>query len=193
MRVLLLAPPGSPLAGRIDAAGDLVTVTDEPLEPEGAREHEVIVSHGYRHILRAPVLDLFPGRAVNLHISLLPWNRGAHPNVWSAVEGTPSGVTVHHIDEGVDTGDLVAQREVTVSDEETLASSHDRLQREIVELFWTVWPEIRAGTAPRRPQSGEGSEHRVRDLESIRHLLSDGWETKVGALRAAGRERRGAV
>lgn len=193
MRVLLLAAPGSPLAGRIDAAGDLVTVTDEPLEPEAAREHEVIVSHGYRHILRAPVLDLFPGRAVNLHISLLPWNRGAHPNVWSAVEGTPSGVTVHHIDEGVDTGDLVAQREVTVSDEETLASSHERLQREIVELFWTVWPEIRAGTAPRRPQSGEGSEHRVRDLESIRHLLSDGWETKVGALRAAARERRGAV
>jgi methionyl-tRNA formyltransferase len=191
VRVLVLGPADSPLVDRIQSGGDLVTVTAEPLGPEEARGHEILVSHGYRHILRAPVLDLFPDRAVNLHISLLPWNRGAHPNVWSAVEGTPSGVTVHHIDEGVDTGDVVAQREVPVGDDETLSSSYGRLQEEIVELFWGCWPEVRAGTAPRRSQAGEGSEHRVRDLEEIGHLLSDGWDTRVGALRAAGRERGG--
>ena len=193
MRVLVLGPPDSPLADGIAAGGDLVTTTADPLTPEGVREQELLVSHGYRHILRKPVLDLFPDRVVNLHISLLPWNRGAHPNVWSAFDGTPAGVSVHHIDEGVDTGDLIAQREVPVDDEETLASSYDRLQAEVVELFFSCWPAVRAGTAERRPQVGEGSVHRVRDLEAIQGVLTDGWETTVGAVREAGRARGGAA
>lgn len=46
---------------------------------------------------------------MNLHISYLPWNKGADPNFWSCIDGTPAGVTLHHIDAGVDTGDIIAQ------------------------------------------------------------------------------------
>src|ERR1700694_5912727 len=64
------------------------------------------VSANFGYILKSPMLDLLPLGCINLHTALLPYNRGAHPNVWSIAEGTPAGVTLHYIDEGVDTGDI---------------------------------------------------------------------------------------
>lgn len=190
--MLFLGPAGSSAARTIEGSGLEVARTDEPVDPELVRRggFALLVSHGYRHIVPATVLDLLRGRAVNLHISLLPWNRGAHPNVWSAYEGTPAGVTVHHMDAGVDTGDLIAQREVEISDDETLRSSYDLLQREIAVLFDEVWPSLLEGTAARTAQRGSGSSHRAADLERISHALPQGWDTPVGAVRAAGRGHR---
>jgi len=184
MRVLFLGPPDSPLRAWLEASGETVIATAERIGPAFLDEHrpELLVSYGYRHILRAEILDRFPGRAVNLHISLLPWNRGADPNLWSFVEGTPKGVTIHHLDPGVDTGDLIAQREVTFGAGETLRSSYDRLQREIQDLFHAVWPAIRSGRAERKPQVGQGSYHRLRDKEALLPRLSAGWDTPVGEL-----------
>jgi methionyl-tRNA formyltransferase len=186
MNVLFLGSRASPLVSYLEASGDAVTVTAELLTPDSAQPYDFIVSHGYRHILAPPVLDHFGERAVNLHISYLPWNRGAHPNVWSALEGTPSGVTVHRIDEGVDTGDVVAQSRVDIGDSETLRSSWATLGREVEDLFRSLWPDIRAGRATSQPQHGAGSFHRVADLQRVRHLLTKGWDTPVGDLRAAG-------
>src|SRR5688500_18212289 len=80
--------------------------TVEALRALGA-DMGVAVSFGY--LLRPPILDLFPRGCVNLHPALLPYNRGAYPNVWSIVDGTPAGATLHWIDRGVDTGDVIAQ------------------------------------------------------------------------------------
>ena len=49
---------------------------------------------------------------INLHISYLPYNRGAHPNFWSFVENTPSGVSIHQVDSGIDTGKIVIQKQI---------------------------------------------------------------------------------
>jgi methionyl-tRNA formyltransferase len=148
-----------------------------------------IVVHGFRRLLGADVLGLLPGHVVNLHISLLPYNRGADPNLWSVLEDTPAGVTIHHVDPGLDTGDIIAQRELHFSDDETLASSYAALQDAMTELFVATWPAIRAGTAPRHPQTGPSTSHRSRDRAAVEHLLTDGWQTPLGALR--GRARRG--
>ena len=113
----------------------------------------------------------------------MPWNRGADPNLWSFVENTPKGVTIHHLDEGIDTGDIIAQREVTFTNtHETLATTYQRLHAEIQELFKLHWHEIKAGTSARIQQSGEGSFHLSGDKESLAHLLSDGWDTPVSVL-----------
>ena len=85
--------------------GDEVTRTEEPLE-SGMKclEHvDFIISYGYRHILKKDLIEMFPRKIANLHISLLPWNRGADPNLWSFLEDTPKGVTIHYIDCSVDT------------------------------------------------------------------------------------------
>ena len=54
-----------------------------------------IISYSYRYIIAKEMIDFMPTSIVNLHISYLPWNRGASPNFWSFIEDTPKGVTIH--------------------------------------------------------------------------------------------------
>ena len=53
---------------------------------------------------------------------------GQDPNLWSFIEDTPKGVTIHEIDEGIDTGDIIFQKEIVLNSNETLASSYEKLQ-----------------------------------------------------------------
>jgi methionyl-tRNA formyltransferase len=178
MHVLLLSPYPEGLIVTICDLGDEVTIRTAPVVQTDA---DFIVSYGYRHLLRRPLLGSVP--AVNLHISYLPWNRGADPNLWSWIDDTPKGVTIHDIDEGMDTGPIIAQRLVDFGDNETLASSYAKLRRAVEEVFEEVWPMIRDGSARRTPQRGHGSSHRVRDRAAIGHLLTQGWDTPVRELR----------
>ncbi len=122
----------------------------------------------FHYILKKEFLALFPRGCLNLHPALLPYNRGPCPNVWSIVEGTPSGVTLHYIDEGIDTGDIVAQKKVLVEPTDTGETLYRKLERTSVELFKEVWPQVCAGQASRTPQVREaGTHHRTRDVETI--------------------------
>ena len=154
--------------------------------------HDFLISYGYRHILKETERRPYKDRALNLHISLLPWNRGADPNFWSFFDDTPKGVSIHHLDQGVDTGDLIAQREYVFGENETLATSYAKLQTEIQKLFWSeVWPAMERGTLPRIPQKAGGSIHKKKDLESHRDLLkARGWDTPVKFVVEAGRHHR---
>ena len=129
------------------------------------------------------ILDIFPCKAINLHISYLPWNRGADPNFWSFVEDTPKGITIHYLDEGVDTGDIIVQEEIKFdSDRETLATSYEKLQAAIQNLFKQNWPNIKNEKCQGQKQVGKGSTHKVRDKEGLSHLLTAGWSTPVSVL-----------
>ncbi|HKV41454.1 MAG TPA: formyltransferase family protein [Blastocatellia bacterium] len=129
---------------------------------------EIGVSAMFGYIVRRQLLEIFSAGCINVHTSLLPYNRGAYPNVWSIVDGTPAGVTIHYMDEGVDTGDIIAQREVPVSDCDTGASLQRKLELACVELFADNWDPIKAGRSARMPQAGGlGSSHRVRDVDAI--------------------------
>src|SRR3989344_3288025 len=75
---------------------------------------EVGVSAFFGYILHTEFLHLFPKGCLNIHPAYLPYNRGAYPNVWSIIDTTPAGVTIHYIDEAVDTGGIVAQAEIEV-------------------------------------------------------------------------------
>jgi methionyl-tRNA formyltransferase len=179
MRVLFLGAPDSPILAHLREAGIDVTQTADKISDQTA---DLIVSHGYRHILSEATLDRFPV-AINLHISYLPWNRGADPNFWSWLEDTPKGVTIHHVDAGIDTGDVIARREVGFEgDEWTLAASYARLQDELVDLFREVWPLVREGRAPRTPQEGDGTFHRSAERARYDELLTEGWNTPVAEL-----------
>lgn len=143
-----------------------------------------VVSHGYRHILGEDIVTAFDGRAVNLHISLLPWNRGSDPNFWSFVDGTPRGVSIHYLAMGIDTGDLIVQHELAGATPAgaTLASTYQHLQDAIAELFMEHWVSIRDGTCGRQIQAGEGSYHRLRDKERLARLMPQGWASPVDPL-----------
>ena len=95
---------------------DLVMATW--LEEHGA---EIVVLAGYMHLLTKPFLTRFPGRIVNVHPSLLPAFPGANPIEDALAAGVEmTGVTVHLVDEGVDTGPILVQETVAVEPRETL-------------------------------------------------------------------------
>ena len=83
-----------------------------------------IVSAGWRHILTEGQLGK-AGDTCNVHPSLLPWGRGANPNVWALAAGEPAGVTLHRMVPAVDAGPIWAQRQVEVTFEDR-AKRHGR-------------------------------------------------------------------
>ena len=188
MKLLFLGPPESPVLDFLKSAEADVVQTTEPIDEGFLDQNQVefLVSHGYRHIIARSVLDRLPRRAVNLHISYLPWNRGADPNLWSFIEETPKGVSIHYLDAGIDTGDLIAQKLVEFVPGETLRTSYARLQAEIARLFAANWSQIRAGTCAAAKPAGTGSLHRTADREKVAHLLTNGWDTPVADLEKAG-------
>ena len=68
-----------------------------------------IISYNYKYIISQDVIEFMDGKILNMHISLLPWNRGANPNFWSFVDDTPKGVTIHQINKGLDKGKIMYQ------------------------------------------------------------------------------------
>jgi methionyl-tRNA formyltransferase len=139
-----------------------------------ALQPEAGVSVLFGHRIPSEVLALFPAGCLNLHPAYLPYNRGAYPNVWSIVDGTPAGVTIHFVDEGIDTGDVVAQRRVEVEPTDTGETLYRRLEEASLELFRDAWPLIRSGRAPRTPQKRDaGTFHRVRDVARIDEIDLD--------------------
>jgi len=82
---------------------------------------ELVVLAGYMHLLTSPFLDRFPRRIVNVHPSLLPAFPGAHAIEDALAAGVAeTGVTVHFVDEGLDTGEVIAQERVALEPRETL-------------------------------------------------------------------------
>lgn len=184
MNVLLLGPDPTALADFIRGAGDDIRRAEDPLDAghELIDWADLVVSFGYRHIIDAATIARIEGRAINVHISLLPWNRGADPNVWSFLEDTPKGVTIHMLDEGVDTGAILLQQRVDLGAPHTLRSSYALLVNTADKLFRENWGRLREGRVTARLQGAGGSTHRSADLERFEHALTDGWDTPVAGL-----------
>lgn len=126
------------------------------------------------YILEPETLDLFPGGVLNLHPAYLPYNRGAYPNVWSIVDGTPAGATLHLLDEGIDTGPILARREVEVRPDDTGKSLYRRLEQACISLFEDAWPKWRAGELEPVEQAEEdGTYHEVDDVQEIDEIDPD--------------------
>ena len=135
---------------------------------------DIIVSSFFAYIIKPELIQIPPMGCVNLHPSYLPYNRGWHPNVWPILDGTPAGVTLHYIDEGVDTGDIIAQKIVEVEPTDTGGTLHQRLTRELVELFKDTWPRIKAGTNCRISQeASKATLHKRIDMDSLEHIDLD--------------------
>ncbi|CAB1057787.1 hypothetical protein D1BOALGB6SA_2542 [Olavius sp. associated proteobacterium Delta 1] len=131
---------------------------------------DIILSVGFRYIIPPEILALPPLGAINFHKSLLPLNRGANPVFWTILEGTKAGASIHYMDQGIDTGRIIAQREIETDlsdDAKTLYSKLDILQ---LELFKEVWPQIRKGAIKPVEQGGAPSYHVIKDFKKLRKI-----------------------
>lgn len=146
------------------------------------KKYDFLISYNYKYILEERILNLFKGKAINLHISYLPWNKGSDPNLWSILENTKKGVSIHQMDKNLDTGKLLFQKELFFKEDATLKSSYEYLQDEIVDLFKSKWISIKEHKINPKVQKKGGSYHNSNEKSKFIHLLAKGWDTKVSAL-----------
>lgn len=181
MNVLWLGPRSEAVEAFLGSQGDAVTFVEAPVAPGDAclDGKNFLASFGYRHLVPDAVLALFPRCSANVHISYLPWNRGADPNLWSFLEDTPKGVSVHCMTSRLDGGDIFARKEIAFSGAETLRSSYETLSKAALDLFFELWPRLKKGDAEAAPQPSRGSYHRKADKGPYAHLLTRGWDTPV--------------
>ena len=184
MKILLLTSGKSNILEFLKQYGE-VTVYREKLDLiDSISYFDWIISYGYRHIIKASEIKQARNPIINLHISYLPYNRGADPNFWSWFDDTPKGVSIHQIDEGIDTGPIYARRTVEFTEEETLASSYEILKSSIENLFYCSFEDIVSGKClPFYPTEKNGSFHLSKDLDKYKHLLYNGWNTPVKDLK----------
>ena len=135
-----------------------------------AARPEAIVTAAYGLILPAQVLELAPHGALNVHASLLPRWRGAAPIQRALLAGDrETGITIIRMDAGLDTGPIVAQRAIPISDEDDSQSLHDRLAPLGAELMAAVLEATDAGRARATPQPAEGVTYaaKIQDGEAL--------------------------
>ena len=114
---------------------------------------EILFSFYYRSLLGREILRIPPQGAYNLHGSLLPAYRGRSPVNWVLVNGeNRTGVTLHHMVEQADAGDIVGQKEVSIEFEDSALTLYRKLCLKAEALLDESLPLIKKGTAPRRPQ-----------------------------------------
>lgn len=136
----------------------------------------ILISYNYAQIVKDDVLDYMRGKSINMHISMLPWNKGADPNFWSFVDDTPKGVTIHQMVPELDVGAIIYQKECFFDPQkETFVTTYDRLQCTIQELFKEHWSEIRNFEYQLVPQTERGSYHKHSQLLELREKIPFEW------------------
>ncbi len=137
---------------------------------------EYIICIHFPYIVPEQVLAIPRVGVLNLHPAFLPYNRGWHTPSWALLDQTPTGATLHFMDTGVDTGDIVHQLELDVSPGDTADTLYNRLLELEMRVFAEAWPRLASGLVERKHQNpAEGSFHSRQDLfaESVQRIDLD--------------------
>ena len=137
---------------------------------------DLVIIFGYRHILDEELINTLHRPPINLHISYLPYNKGAHPNFWAFIENTPSGVTIHEVDKIIDSGDICFQKEVRFPEYyDTFSKTYKYLVDQIEDLFISKIEEIFLRSYIPIPQKIDGTFHKTKDLPN----WMNNWDMKI--------------
>lgn len=128
----------------------------EFIEQIKALQPDLICVVAYGKILPKEILDIPPYGCINVHASLLPQYRGAAPIQWAILNGdTITGITTMYMDIGMDTGDMILTKEVSIGENETTGELWDRLSKIGGELLSETIKQIELNMAPRIPQGND--------------------------------------
>lgn len=100
------------------------------------KSYNFLISYGCNKIFDRKVISYFKNSIINCHQSYLPWNRGADPNLWSFVDGTTKGVTIHKIEEKIDQGDILLRKKIKIDPQtHTFETSYELLLKHLDKLL----------------------------------------------------------
>jgi methionyl-tRNA formyltransferase len=121
---------------------------------------DVFLVSSYSMILPRDYLMMPPLGTVNVHAALLPEYRGANVLNWVLVNGErETGVTVHYMDEGIDTGDIILQRRLVINIDDTACTLRDKLMDMLPGMVREVMAMLASGVCPRRAQESDRAKH----------------------------------
>ena len=136
---------------------------------KGIEKFDLIIIFGYTKRIKSNVLRKIKRPILNLHMSYLPFNKGAHPNFWSFYDDTKKGVTIHEIDEGLDTGPIIFQKEIKFNIQKnkkiTFMRSYNILFLELEKLFIKNYKSIILNNyRKKKNDKSKGIVHKIKDL-----------------------------
>lgn len=120
------------------------------IKSDNHRDIDYLISVQYDRILKKDWIELPQRDALNLHFSLLPKLRGCYPTKWAIIEENFTGVTLHSIELGIDTGDIMDQVRVPISSSDTDKSLYAKLSNEAYTLFTKNIQFLKQGKFPHR-------------------------------------------
>lgn len=132
------------------------------------------VSALFGHILPQGLISKFKGGILNLHPSLLPIGRGANPISWSIINKQPQGITLHLINQQLDAGDIVFQKEIKSSIEMTAGEIYENSINELFNVFsiyFTKWVNGEVSPYPQPPS--EATLHKSGDFNALRKITEN--------------------
>ncbi|WP_022852175.1 formyltransferase family protein [Limisalsivibrio acetivorans] len=198
MNILLLtdSTQANPLAEWLEERERKVTVHTGGITLAEALESDpgFIISVFYEHSIPGNLLDEFRNRIINLQPSYLPWNRGYDPMLWSCIEGTPKGVSMHRVvDSELRNGDILVQERIEPDeDRETLATLKEMLVERLLDMFHFNWSYIRERRLKAIPREDEGSYHAPDELVELKKRVKEtGEDITITELRKLWKEISG--
>ena len=107
----------------------------------------------FNQIFKNNILESVPHGIINCHAGLLPFYRGRNVLNWALINDEKEfGITVHYIDEGIDTGDIIRQQKLPISDRDNYATLWNAAIKKCGQLFYTSLVDIRNGSVKRIKQ-----------------------------------------
>lgn len=154
---ILTAPPVAATAKKLGIPlYQPENVSKEGLETITQLNPDLIITAAYGQLLSEQVLNIPKLGAINVHASLLPKHRGGAPIHRSIIEGDEkTGVSIMYMAKTLDSGDIIAQKEIPILDEDSVGTMHDKLSYLGRDLLLEVLPSILNGTNNRTPQNHE--------------------------------------
>ena len=152
------------------------------VERVDAEEPDFVLSFQAAQILRRPLIATGRVATLNLHFGPLPRYRGVAPIAWAVINGeAATGVTIHRINPGIDSGEIVRSAQVPIDDVDTGRSVYDKCTEAGIGLFREAWPEIRTGTfASRAQDSGEALYYNRHSIDFSRRRAS--WQADARSI-----------
>ena len=131
---------------RIDSSEEIITAIADVMP-------DLIVVSSYRNMIPDNILKIARLGAINLHMAPLPKYRGAHPENWALINGEDwMGYTVHYLDSGIDTGDIIAQDRVRILPEDDILSLTYKISEAAPKMLIEVINDIGVGHIVRKTQ-----------------------------------------
>lgn len=130
-----------------------------------------IICHCYKYIIPEDFLNLLGVWAINLQYSFLPWNRGEAPLMFNLVEDFPVGVTIHKIDKGVNTGEILLQEAISLSPNDTVEVAETKLKNAMFEMFCSNWKYLINRRVVQIKQTAEGSAYNTSELKKLNLII----------------------